>query len=183
METSELRIVFLQELWLSHHDQKSLNQYFPEFEFLVATPDMFINNEDKIMTRGPFWHGCTVGWHRDISNKVTVHQINHERLIGINLHLSKQTFLLISLYAPTSGLDEEFLETISHLSSFLTLHAYSADHVIIGADMNCSPKSTRRRQDALNNFLSTFSLYAHSAPNMSTYATVVPRPRFTSYNS
>ena len=159
------KIIFLQEIWLPYHDQKCLDEYLPDFTFKIATPDMLVNNEDKLLRKGPVWHGCAIGWHKEINSKITALSSNHERLVGIKLNLSKSSILLISLYAPTSGKDDEFLETVSHISSFISLNASSTDYVIIGADMNCSTKSTSRRQEALQYFLSDLSLSIHTAPN------------------
>ena len=56
-ELDQIKIVFLQEIWLPYHDKKLLSKFLPDFTFEIATPDMFINNEDKLLLKGPVWHG------------------------------------------------------------------------------------------------------------------------------
>ena len=67
----------------------------------------------------------------------------------------------VCLYAPTAGNDDDFLETLSHLSSFISLHASSTDSILIGTDSNCSSKSTSRRREAWRTFLESSSLIIH----------------------
>ena len=72
--------------------------------------------------------------------------------------------LLLSFYAPTSGQDEEFLESISHLSDFISRNSVAGDQILIGADSNCSTKSSSRRQIAWKSFCEKFDLKQHNSP-------------------
>ena len=128
---------------------------------------MFIPNEDKILTSGHVWHGVAVGWHNDLISSVTQLHSNHERFTGIKLSSSNVSILFVSLYAPTYGKDDEFLECMAHLSEFLLLNISENDSIIIGADTNCSIKSSVRRQKAWKLFCESFSLQ----PNSGTAAT------------
>jgi hypothetical protein len=65
---------------------------------------------------------------------------------------------MVSRYAPTSGQDDEFLECIDHLSEFLLLNLSESEYIVIGADTNCSMKSSTRRKQAWKAFCETFSL-------------------------
>ena len=154
----DVKIVFLQEIWLPFHDQKVINDYFHDYIFKIATPDMFTHNEDKLLQGGPIWHGAAIGWHTDINSRVTFPPSNLDRLIGIKYNLNMHSLLLISFYASTSGRDEDFMESLSHLSQYILLNICNGDKVIIGTDSNCSSKSTSRRKEAWNSFLETFSL-------------------------
>ena len=80
---------------------------------------MFQNPEDKLSSSGPVWHGVAIGWRTDMRLNVQPLQSNNERIAGMKIMLSQHSLLLISLYAPTSGKDEDFLETMSILSDFL----------------------------------------------------------------
>ena len=154
------KIVFLQEIWLAHHDQSKLCRDFPEYNFHVATPDMFIQNEDKIQNPQYAWHGATVAWHRDINHLVSTLPVTYERFSGIAIKFSESfTIVAISLYAPTSGKDDEFHECLDYLSDFITSNALPTScHVVIGTDSNCSEKSSKRRQQAWSRFCEAFNL-------------------------
>ena len=107
------------------------------YSFKISTPDMFTPEEDKIMTPGPVWHGAAIGWHNSIGSYVTPLQSNHERFCGLKLSSSQATLILISLYAPTHGKDDDFLECIAHLSAFILANISENESILIGADSNC----------------------------------------------
>ena len=156
------KIIFIQELWLAYADQKILSEDFPDYDFHVSTPDMFENSEDLILQAGHTWHGTAIAWHRDLQPYVAQLPVTHDRFTAIKISFtSTHTILAISLYAPTSGKDNEFLECLDFLSDFLSSESgYSS--VIMGADSNCSSKSSRRRQLAWAKFLKDFNLQIKS---------------------
>ena len=146
LNENEPKIIFLQELWLPYHDQSVLDNYFPDYNFKIATPDMFLPAEDRLLHSGQVWHGAAVGWHRDIHTKMTPLPCTHDRLVGAKYCMADHSLLLISLYAPTSGQDDDFLESLPHLSQYIQLNTTKGDKVLIGTDSNCSNKSSKRRQ-------------------------------------
>ena len=109
------KILFLQEIWLPLHEEKLINDFFPDHTFKISTPDMFIRNEDKLQEPSHVRHGVAIGWHKDINSKITVLESFHERIAGIKLKLPSKYLILISFYAPTAGHDEDFLESIAYL--------------------------------------------------------------------
>ena len=108
------RLIFLQEVWLAHHEEEVLNKDFPNYNFKIATPDMFDHSEDKINCPGQVWHGAAIAWHNDLHSFVTPLISTHERFAAVLIRVSSLTSILaISLYAPTSGKDDDFLECIN----------------------------------------------------------------------
>ena len=97
---------------------------------------MFLNAEDKIASHGQVWHGAAVAWHNDLQSQVTQLEAVHERFTAVKIALANVNIFAISLYAPTSGKDDEFLECLSYLSDFLANTRSKNDVVIIGADSN-----------------------------------------------
>ena len=79
-------------------------------------------------------------------------KVVHTRFAGIKIQTSSSTILAISLYLPTSGQDEEFLDCISSLSNYILENTDSRDEVLIGTDTNCSEKSTMRRKKLYKDF-------------------------------
>ena len=152
------KIIFLQEIWLPHSNSNILTRDFLRYNFQVPTPDMFTPAEDMLGSPGHAWHGVALGWHDDLSNQATPLESSYDRFAAARIILGSKTFLTISLYAPTSGKDDEFLECFSHLSSFLNENKRAGDTVLIGTDSNCSEKSTTRRKNIFTRFCSTYSL-------------------------
>jgi hypothetical protein len=70
---------------------------------------------------------------------------------------------VISLYDPTHGKDDEYLECLSLLTEFLLANSSPNDSCIIGADTNCSTKSSARRRKAWSAFCENFSLVSISS--------------------
>ena len=80
---------------------------------------MFSHPEDIIGSQGHTWHGFALGWHDDLGDKAVPLESSHDRFAAVRITLHSRTLLAISLYAPTSGKDDDFLECFSHLSNFL----------------------------------------------------------------
>ena len=162
------KIVFLQEIWLAYSDFRILQNDFPTLNFQISTPDMFMNAEDKIGSQGQVWHGAGIAWHDDLNSLVTPLQSNYERFTAVKINLGNLKLIAVSLYAPTSGKDDEYLECLSYLADFLTKNKTTTDLIIIGADWNCSVKFTPRRKSSLSDFCNTFNLSIHSS-NLPTF--------------
>jgi hypothetical protein len=169
MNVHQTEIIFLQEIWLHYHDEAKLKNMFPDFNFLISTPDMFNHSEDVLSSSSQVWHGSAVCWHNSINQWVRKLPSTHDRFSAILLSISDSTdILLVSLYAPTSGKDDDFLECTSFLSEFITSNLPTSGSVIIGADSNCSDKSTSRRQLIWADFCEKFS-FTKETTNVSTF--------------
>ena len=88
----------------------------------------------------------------------------HDRFTGIKLVLQRHTTLAISLYLPTTGKDEEYLACLDELSLYIRDNSSGNDTVLIGADSNCSGKSSPRRVQALHKFCTDHSLLVVRSP-------------------
>ena len=81
-------------------------------------------------------------------------QLMRGLLLSSSINLMNPTF---SLYAPTSGKDDEFLDCLGFLEEFLWNNIPNCGSVLIGMDSNCSDKSSSRRKLAWSNFCKTYS--------------------------
>ena len=79
--------------------------------------------------------------------------------------MSNASAILYSTYLPTSGQDEQFLETLARLNFDISQNIDDTLAVIIGTDTNVSSKSTKRRYSAMQTFLDFHSLKT-ILPNM-----------------
>ena len=113
---------------------------------------MFEQVEDQLNASGHVWHGTAVVWHCKLNAQVKPVKVVHTRFAGIKIQTSTSTILAISLYLPTSGQDEEFLDCISSLSNYILENTGSRDEVLIGTDTNCSKKSTMQRKKLYKDF-------------------------------
>ena len=156
-------------MWLGHSEQDILHEDFPNYNFSVSTPDMFLNSEDIIQGPNHTWHGAAIAWHNDLHSSVAVLQSSHDRFAAVLLNLSNNSkILIVSLYAPTSGKDDDFLECLNYLEEFLITHTPGTGSVLIGADSNCSGKSSTRRQLAWSDFCQNFNLQL-TMPSLPTF--------------
>ena len=133
---------------------------FPTYNFLTTSDDMFTPTEDLLLSPGPVWHGSAIGWPTDIDKYITKHEINNPRFCGVKHEDIENNFSILaySVYLPTAGRDEEFLEVLSALTADLEQHLTPHSTIIIGCDSNQSEKSSKRRTRAMNNFLEHFKL-------------------------
>ena len=156
--------IFLQEHWLPHHEaQLSLNNDFNNYSFYTTSSDMFLSVEDLILTSGPTWHGTAIGWHSSISSSITKMPIISDRFCGVkykNTDKHSLNILAYTAYLPTSGKDEEFIETVSQLTTDIENNIDDKKNfaLLIGLDSNQSEKSTTRRTMAMRSFMLHFSL-------------------------
>lgn len=119
---------------------------------------MFTNAEDKLSDGNHVWHGTAVVWHSDLKSMVTPLKCVYERFSAIKIRTANHSVLAISVYFPTAGKDDEFLECVSILSVFIKENSSNLDTIIIGADSNCSDISSPRRINAMNDFINELSL-------------------------
>ena len=151
-------LCFIQETWLPYFSESSLISQYPEYNFHLSSDDMFEQPEDQLNASGHVWHGTAVVWHCKLNAHVKPVKVVHTRFAGIKIETNTRTILAISLYLPTSGKDEDFSDCISSLSTFISENTNSKDEVLIGADTNCSEKSTRRRRKIYQDFCSELGL-------------------------
>ena len=97
---------------------------------------MFLPNEDKMMAPGQVWHGAAIGWDNSLNSYVKQLESTYERFSGIKISSAEASLIVVSLYAPTHGQDDEFLECLSHLTEFLLVNISENDSIVIGADTN-----------------------------------------------
>ena len=83
---------------------------------------MFLNNEDKLMIKGLVWHGCAIGWHESLQTFIQNIPATNERFSAVRINFPSCPVLAISVYFPTSGKDNEFLECIDQLSNLIMEH-------------------------------------------------------------
>ena len=148
-------------------DQNSLQSLYPNYSFIISTPDMSKNVEDLLSRQNHSWHGVAIGWRNDLDSQILPLDSACDRIAGVKLTLSSRNLLLVSFYAPTSGHDDDFLEALSNLSAFIETHSSTLDLVAIGADANCSVKSSERRRAAWTNFCVDHNLANYLSPHPS----------------
>ena len=95
---------------------------------------MFQHPEEKLRNPGHVWHGVAIGWKKDLNASIQTLQSTYERAVGIKISTLKESLLLLSFYAPTAGHDDDFLESVSHLTQYLQANMSQGDQIIIGSD-------------------------------------------------
>ena len=153
--------VFIQEHWLPNHEAS--NKFKSDFQthnFLTTSEDMFTHTEDLLLKAGPVWHGTAVGWAVGIEKYVTHLPIVSDRFCGIQYNdaQSDTIVLVYSVYFPTAGKDNDFLEVLSSLNLDIHQHNTNNTVLLIGCDSNQSSKSTSRRTSAMDLFLKELNL-------------------------
>ena len=152
--------IFLQEHWLPHHKAcEKLSADFPRFKFLTTSSDMFCPPEDLVLHSGPVWHGTALGWPSSLESNTTKCPVVSERFCGVQYLDSANNIDILSYcaYLPTSGQDDEFTEVLSLLALDITSNKRDNSTIVIGLDSNQSEKSTKRRTDAMLDFMKMFS--------------------------
>ena len=121
-----------------------------------------MNPEDMLNKPDHTWHGSAIAWHHTLDSYIENIPTSNERFTGVHINFPGFKVLAISVYFPTSGKDDEFMECISSLSNFLREYQAEGEDVIIGTDSNCSEKSSSRRSKAFLAFCDEFCLTKQS---------------------
>ena len=135
-----------------------LSSDFPDYDFLTSSMDTFLPSEDILLKSGPTWHGTALGWHSSFGSNVTKLPLVSSRFCGIKLKNEHTDIIAYSVYLPTAGQDDDFLEELSLLTHDISCHASPHSTIIIGTDANTSKKSSNRRQDGFSEFKTKFML-------------------------
>ena len=106
-------ILCLQEHWTAFHEVNIFTNDFPVYKFHSTASDMFMPAEEVLLKSGTAWHGTTIAWKNDIDSQVQRLPIVSERFCGIRCKIEEFEFLAYTLYLPTAGQDEDFLEVLS----------------------------------------------------------------------
>ena len=128
-----------------------MKKYFPDYNLQISSSDMFTAPEDLLCNTDHTCHGTAIMWHTSLDSCISRLTTTNTRFTAIKINIQAQRFLVISAYFPTSGKDEEYLETCSDIINFVAKNQQErgSDTILIGADSNCSDKSSKRRKQAL----------------------------------
>ena len=136
--------IFLQEHWLPHFEAP--NKFVTDFKgynFLTTSSNMCKPTEEQMLESGPTWHGTAIGWDKNVDRNISKVPVISERFCGIKYSDKSVNILSYTVYLPTSGQDEEFLEVLSQLSFDIQNNADKKSSILIGLDSNQSNKSSR----------------------------------------
>ena len=153
-------ILFIQEHWIPNHELDIFEKDFPQYSFHSTAYDMFVPEEELLARSGPTWHGTSIAWKMEIDKYITRLPFCSERFCGVLYSGEGCSFLLYTLYLPTSGQDEDFNESLEILSADILQYLKEGIGLIIGADTNVSIKSSKRRQTAMKHFQEHFNLHS-----------------------
>ena len=133
---------------------------------------MFLPTEDLILRCGPTWHGTAIGWPTSVNTKVTKIPVISERFCGVLYsENSGMIILAYTAYLPTSGQDDDFIETLDQLTADIQNFVKNKENIalLIGLDSNQSDKSSSRRSLAMRTFMSKLSLQTILPGNKPTF--------------
>ena len=119
---------------------------------------MFTPPEEILNCSEHVWHGAAVMWHTSLDSEITNLKTKNTRFSSIRITIHECRFLAISVYFPTSGKDDEYLECNDELINFVTDVKKENEVILIGSDSNCSEKSSPRRRQALQKLCRELSL-------------------------
>ena len=129
-----------------------MDSKFQDYSIQISTPDQFTPIEDRLGKADHTWHGAAIMWHESLNSEVVNISNSNDRFTGINLFSRGLPVLAISLYLPTSGRDDEFLDCRNKLSIFIQENSTGEGITLIGTDSNCSEKSSPRRIQSFHKF-------------------------------
>ena len=110
---------------------------------------MFQPAEDCVLTAGTVWHGTAICWHKQFNRFISEIPIISNRFCIVRYE-DKDTQLEILSY-------DKFIEVLDSFDYDIGQNKASDTILILGADANCSEKSSSRRQNAMKKFVDKYS--------------------------
>ena len=135
-----------------------MNKMFPDYSIQISSPDMFTPPEDLLSSTDHTWHGSAIMWHTSFDSNISSLKTINARFTSIRLSIEVQNFLAVSVYFPTRGKDDEYLECTSDLLNFVNDNLKEGEIILMGIDSNCSGKSSPRRKLAFQNLCKELDL-------------------------
>ena len=142
----------------SYEANSKFSSDFSSYEFQTTSSDSFLAPEDIVSQSGPTWHGTAIAWHASFSSNMKTIPIVSTRFSGVIFEVKELKIVAYTVYLPTSGQDDDFLEEITAFSHDLSENSNSDTAIVIGIDANTSKRSSKRRQEAFEQFKNEFSL-------------------------
>ena len=139
-----------------------MNKMLINYSIQISTPDMFTPPEDLLSRPDHPWHGAAIMWHSSLNSSSVCLKTTNSRFASIRTQIQDQKFLAFSVYFPTSGKDDEYLEVVSDLTNFVLDNQTEDEVLLLGSDTNCSSKSTQRRIHAYERLLKDLNLVSVS---------------------
>ena len=89
------------------------------YNFHTTSSDMFLPTEDLLLQSGPTWHETAIGCHSSANPKIRKIPVVSDIFCGVIYQDVKTNtrVLAYTAYLPTRGRDDEFMETVSQLTT------------------------------------------------------------------
>ena len=104
------------------------------------------------------FHGVALGIKTELMDKVTEIEIQQKNIIAIKVSTGNEEIIIINVYMPTRGKDNDFEEATDVIKSILEEHASDNQKVILMGDTNITVKSSERRQKTWRSLMEDFNL-------------------------
>ena len=64
-----------------------MNEKLKKYSIQVATPDQFVNPEDKLGNPDHTWHGAAIMWHDTLNSDILAIPNTHDRFTGVKVNV------------------------------------------------------------------------------------------------
>ena len=137
IESGTFLFLFIQEHWMPSYEANSkFSSDFSSYEFQTTSSDSFLAPEDILSKSGPTWHGTAIAWHSSFSSNMKNIPIVSTRFCGVKFEAQELKIVAYTVYLPTAGQDDEFLEEITALSHDLSENSNTDSIIVIRMDAN-----------------------------------------------
>ena len=136
VEIGRIKIVFLQETWLS---KQQLNKLSTISNHHYSSGISGLNYEDRFKLGRPYG-GEAIPWNKSLQASI-IHNFD-KSFIGLKLELDKSSLFLINVYMPCSTYHniDEYVEKLSKLASFCK--ELNNFNIYLLGDFNAGPENS-----------------------------------------
>lgn len=150
--------IALQETWLRSFKNARFAETLRTHRWYIKNADSQLNEEDMVSMRNLSFHGVALGVDTALAERVEELNVQHRNIVALRVKITGLTLILINIYMPTAGKDQEFQEATDAVRSVVEENATDDSKIIIVGDTNVTPSSTSRRITAWRTLLEELEL-------------------------
>ena len=154
-------LLFLQETWFRSFNSYQISDLVPGYKWINKTADEHLTVEDRLVATNLGFHGVSVGIKEEIAEFIHEVEVEDRGIICLKYKTEECDLMLLNLYLPTSGKDEEFKTSLDEITVCLNENEDESMKTLMLGDLNVDVTRTEPRNKVWDRFLEEHELEDH----------------------
>ena len=143
-------VILLQETKLNASSVLKFQMLFSDrFYFYSKTSEDNVDIDDINLETLEGSGGVSIMWKKELNSKVMKIDVNFASSVAVIINTGLKRVLLLSIYAPCFGKNQEFSDHLDNLSALFNKEEKNYDEILAVGDWNVSNKSSEARKEEM----------------------------------